>query len=186
MTYYFCSWGEGGDSDHTTIKHGQAEVGAWVRGQLGSAGIGCPEWIASEVDTLDAQASWGGAPTRIVWLADDYMISITEITDLGAWAPGTLTGSQRQAIINECQVALRSLESHQYHTDASVNAKKSMAVALYLLGGRAEHGLSLEDVDAAVRGQEPVVDADALSAVRERFEDARRVVDAALASLDIC
>ena len=117
MTYYFCSWGEGGDSDHTTIKHGQSEVGAWVRAQLGSVGIGCPEWIASEVDMLDAQASPGGSPIRIVYYPGDYLISITEITDLG----------------DLCHV-----------------------------------------------------DADAMSEVRERFEDARRVVDAALASLDIC
>ncbi len=186
MTYYFCSWGEGGDSDHTTIKHGQSEVADWVRAQLDSAGIGCPEWFVSEVDTLDAQASPGASPISIVWVADDFLISITEITDLSAWPPGTLTGSQRQATINECQAALRGLESHQYHTAASWSAKKSMAVALYLLGAPAERGLSLEDVDAAVRATAPVVDADALSAVRERFEDARRVVDAALAALDIC
>ncbi len=184
MTYYFCSWGEGGDSDHTTIKHGQAEVAAWMRAQLGRVCSGCPEWIVSEVDTLDAQASPGASPISIVWVADDFLISITEITDLGALGPGALTGSQRQAIINECQDAMRGLENHQYHAEASW--KKSMSVALYLLGDRAERGLSLEDVDAAVRGTEPVVDADAMSAVRERFEDARRVVDAALASLDIC
>lgn len=139
MTYYLCSWGEGGDSDHTTIKQGQSEVGDWARAQLGNEGIGCPDWIALEVDTLDAQAWVGGAPIRVVWMADDYTLTITEITDLGALTSRSVDASRRQAIINECQDAMRGLEDHNYHTEASWAAKKSMAVALYLLGAEA-HG----------------------------------------------
>ncbi len=99
--HYFCSWDGGGDSSHTAIKRGADQVAEWVRHLFADSGIGCPAFIAEELDTLDADSGHVGLPIKIVWLGDDCTLAITEIEELGDLAPSAGPEAPRAAQVLE-------------------------------------------------------------------------------------
>ncbi len=129
MNYFLCHWHARGSRDHTVIKCGRLAVETWLQVWLTSVGIGCPDEIAGQLETLDEDCGLLYVPAQIRWTGDNHTYSITEITDLGA-----LSVTGMDAVAAKVRTARNWLNSASFPTRESERALGALDAALYLLG----------------------------------------------------